>query len=167
MTGAGRDRTTGIEDAWAGYLACGYGIAQRQDHAVTVTQIPHCGEARCQRLASIDRGLIGDIGNAVGNVGQLPFDAGLVRGQVDMAVDQPLQHEAGALIDHRSIRGNAVEGAGSKVTIAHRFDPVVADQQRRLLARSRSWPVEQGAGMDQRVAVGGVGGCRKERGDQA
>ncbi len=154
VPGTGRDRATGVEDARAGYLACGNGVAQRQDHAIAVTEIAHGGEAGRQRLARVDRSLVRDVGDTVGDVRQLAFYAGLVRSQVHMAVDQSRQHEARALVDDRGVSRDAFEGAGIQITIANRFDAVVADQQRRLLARRTAGIVEQRSCVDQRVAVG-------------
>jgi hypothetical protein len=147
--GRGRNRIAGVEDAGPRQLARGDRVAQRERHAVAVAEVAHGGEAGRERLARVDRGFIGMSGNAQGHVLQLAFDAGLVGGEVHVAVDQTGQHEAIAQVDDAGVGRCALEGGDGKVAITHRDDAAVVDQHGAGAAWRVAGTVQQRARLDQ------------------
>ena len=110
----------GIDDARPRHLAGGDRIAQRERDAVGVAEIAHGGEAGGQRLARVDGGFVGLVGDALVTPSSCPSTPALSEVQVHVAVDQAGQDVAVAQVDDGGVRRRAVEGAGIDVAVAHR-----------------------------------------------
>jgi hypothetical protein len=72
----------------------------------------------------------------------LPVDAGPIRGEVDVRIDEAGEHEAIGKVDEGRAGGRGLE------TVLHRLDAAVANDDGRLAARLAARPVEQRAGMN-------------------
>jgi len=89
--------------------------------------------------------------------------AGAVAFQMHVAVDQAGQDIALAQVDD----GRAGITLGRSETVADRFDPAVADDDRRRTARLLAWAVQQAACVDEDEGVGGLReGCAGGKGQQ-
>ena len=159
VAGGRRNGPPGVQDVGSDDLARLDGIAQRQRGPVTVAEVAHRGEAGVQRLLRVDQRVVGLGGGRQRHLLELRRDAARVRGQVNVAVDEPGQHEPRAQVEDPGL-GDAELG-GSEVPVPDLGDMAVPDQQCAGTARRLPRPVEQPARVHDHV--GGWGGLRCSR----
>ncbi len=98
MAAVDRDRRAGGDDPRAGHVAQGGGLAQREDRVVVAAQVGHGGEAGHQGALGVARADQRLLGRGLGHLLQARVRA-LLAGDVDVAVDQAGQDEAGLQVD--------------------------------------------------------------------
>ena len=129
------------------------------DAVIGAAKIAHGGEAGVERLARVPGRFVGLAGGAVGHVGELAFNAGAVRGEMDVAIDEPGQNEAVLQIDDRRAGGSLGEA------VLNRDDLSFCDQDAGIASRLLARTVEERAGVDDNIRLG-RGGWRRRLGDK-
>ena len=142
MAGGDRDAAPGDIERRAGNEPAVDAIAQCRDTAnvrAEITQGRESGFQRAARVVDPEQQRVFDI--AIVLLQARPHLVVVVE-DVDVHVDQPRQHELLAQIDQPGAT------LGRDETIANRFDPAIAHDQRRIPARCVARTIEQRARMD-------------------